>query len=64
MNHDIEKIMLNYQQQMKQLQEKLKLIYQNSKTIKSMITHRGGLIEQLQGKLFLMENKKIYIIVD
>jgi hypothetical protein len=38
MNQDIEKIRLNYEQQMKQLQEKLELIYQNSQTSKAMIT--------------------------
>jgi hypothetical protein len=61
MNHDIEKIRLTYQQQMKQLQEKLELIYQNSQTIKSMITQWDSLIEQMQAKLVLMENTTIDI---
>jgi hypothetical protein len=61
MNHDIEKIRLNYQQQMKQLQEKLELIYQNSQTNKAMITQWDSLIEQLQAKLVLMENTTIDI---
>jgi hypothetical protein len=59
MNQDIEKIRLNYQQQMKQLHEKLELIYQSSQTIKDMITQRDSLIEQLQAKLVLVENTTI-----
>jgi ABC-type phosphate transport system auxiliary subunit len=45
MNQDIEQIRANYQQQMKQLQDKLELIYQCSQTSKGMITQRDSLIE-------------------
>jgi hypothetical protein len=59
MNQYIEKIRLNYQQQMKQLQEKPDLIHQSSQTNKAMITQWESLIEQFQDKLFLMENTTI-----
>jgi hypothetical protein len=59
MNRDIEQIRLNYQQQGKQLQEKLKLIHQSSSTSKTMITQRDNLIAQMHAKLVLMENTTI-----
>jgi hypothetical protein len=61
MNQDIEKIRVNYQHQMKQLQDKIELIYQSSQTNKGLITQRDNLIEQLQAKLALTENTTIDI---
>jgi cytochrome c556 len=52
MNYDIEKIRLAYKQQMKQLQEKLEMIVQNSNSI---IAQRDSSIQQLESRIASLE---------
>jgi methionine aminopeptidase len=59
MNFDTEQIRLGYQQQMKQLQEKLEVSVQNLQSSNSMISQQNSLIEQLQTQIVVLENTKI-----
>jgi hypothetical protein len=59
MNFDIEQIRLGYQQQMKQLQEKLEVSVQNLQSSNSMLSQQNSLIEQLQTQIVVLENTKI-----
>jgi hypothetical protein len=62
MNLDIEQIRASHQQQIKQLQDNLEMLYQSSHTSKGLITHNENLIEQLQARLALTENTMIDIL--
>jgi hypothetical protein len=59
MNFDTEQIRLSYQQQMKQLQEKLEVSVQNLQSSNLMISQQNSLIEQLQTQIVVLENTKI-----
>jgi hypothetical protein len=61
MNQDFEKIRASHQQQIKQLQDNLELLYQSSQTSKGLITQRDNLIEKLQARLTLTKNTTIDI---
>jgi hypothetical protein len=53
MNQDFEQIRDSHQQQIKQLQDNLELVYQSSQTSIGLITQCDNLIEQLQARLTL-----------
>jgi chromosome segregation ATPase len=58
MNCDIEQIRLAYQQQMKQLQEKLEMSLQNLRISNSMITQQESSIQQLQSRITSLKKTK------
>jgi hypothetical protein len=58
MNCDIKQIRLAYQQQMKQLQEKLEMSLQNLQISNSMITQQESSIQQLQSRITSLKKTK------
>jgi hypothetical protein len=61
MSQDFEQIRASDQQQIKQLQDNLNLLHQNSQTSQGLVTQRDELIEQLQARLDLTEGTSIDI---
>jgi hypothetical protein len=55
-NVDIEQIRQGFEQQIKQLEDKLKLSVQNQQLSNTMLSQRDRLIEQLQSQITSFEN--------
>jgi ABC-type phosphate transport system auxiliary subunit len=62
MNQNFEQIRASDQKKIKQLQDNLELLHQNSQTNQVLVTQRDKLIKQLQPRLTQTENTTIDIL--